>query len=697
MGNAQDLISVPNKLDPILWVGNASPIRLPHFFPFQKKEIEITYKSTCGQALAILPIQKFSLILVQEKDVSESLEFLTMARRYQPMAPRILIAEELNETEVREGINKAQIFRFMRWPLSEREVWKQIEEALQKNSMNLSRALLLKESANQNKQLEALTHSLEEMVEQRTKYIEMSHREESEKLNRERQLIKFIKDLATQTSFEDILGVLRKELRKFHKVGDPVLAYRLGGQKTFFMSFQLGHFIETESLNQFTFPGNAQLASNELIRDFANQFGRPFIKAYIIPLELRLTNHFVGGEGEAILCIENSVSDKEMATFTDFINDRMRPLSMALDRVLLENQLSIFSYRWEKTFDGMRDPIAIVDVEYNVVRANRKFSDKFLQHKCYESFAHRKEPCEGCPAKEILNNEQIPIRQITVNGRVYQVHSYPVLLEQGTKTTNVVNQYVDITQSRELYLRMLQSEKMGAIGMLAGNIAHELNNPLTGLRALTQVLLQEAPKGGNLYSDLVEIEKAAARSQRIIKNLLDFSKGEDQPSEYISVDEIIERTLPMLKSAMRTHRLEVDLQTLQHTVFVEPHLLQQVVFNLINNACQAMNSQQNSSAAQQPPAQGLFSAGTLKISTSAKDETVIIEIEDTGPGIPPPVQARIFEPFFTTKKEGHGTGLGLSMSKAVIEKFGGTIEFHNVEPHGSCFKIVLPLKVRGRF
>lgn len=625
--------------------------------------------------MSLLKTQKFSSILVQELSSEESLEFLVQARLYQPMAPRILIAEDLTEQDVREGINKAQVFRFMRWPLSEREIWTQLESALQKHSMYLSRSLLLRESSSQNKQLEALTHSLEGMVEERTQYIEMSHHEESEKLHRERQLLRFINDLGTQTSFEDILGILRRELRKFHKMGDPILAYRLGGSKTFFMSFQQGHFRQTESLTHYEFPKTAQVPSAELIRYFANHFGRPFVKAYVVPLELRLTSHFVAGEAEAILCVENSLTDKEMGPFVDFMSDGMRPLSMALDRVLLENQLSSFSYRWEKTFDGMRDPIAIVDLDYNVIRANRKFTDKFLQHKCYESFAHRKSSCEGCPVPQALKEGRPQAGQIQVDGRVYQVHSYPVMLDQGTRPTNVVNQYVDITQSRELYLRMLQSEKMGAIGMLAGNIAHELNNPLTGLRALTQVLLQEASKEGNLHADLVEIEKATARSQRIIKNLLEFSKGEDQPSEYISADEVIERTLPMLKSALRTHRLEVDLQTLNVSVFVEPHLLQQVVFNLINNACQAMKD-----------------PGRLQVITKAESGKVFISIEDTGPGIPEEIQRRIFEPFFTTKKEGHGTGLGLSMSKSIIEKFGGTIQFHNVEPHGSCFTIVLPQK-----
>ena len=390
---------------------------------------------------------------------------------------------------------------------------------------------------------------------------------------------------------------------------------------------------------------------------------------------MRLTNHLVGGAGEAIVCIENSLSDTEMGPFVDFMVDRIRPLSMALDRVLLENQLSAFSFRWEKTFDGMRDPIAIVDIDYEVVRANRKFSDKFLHQKCFESFANRSAICDGCPVATALAEGRPHSGQIQVDGRIFQVHSYPVQFDQGGNPTNVVNQYVDITQSRELYLRMLQNEKMGAIGMLAGNIAHELNNPLTGLRSLSQVLLQEADKTTHLYSDLIEIEKAAARSQRIIKNLLDFSKGEDQPAEFISVDEIVERTLPMLKSALRTHRLDVDLQTLDRTVFVEPHLLQQVVFNLINNACQAMKE-----------------AGRVRVSSRAINTSVVLEVEDTGPGVPEEFQTRIFEPFFTTKKEGHGTGLGLSMSKSIIEKFGGSIESRNIQPHGACFIITLPQK-----
>jgi signal transduction histidine kinase len=655
---------------------------LPKYFPFQKREVEVICRASLEEALPLLKEQKFSSILVREAfsahqgvEIDEGLEMLIQARLFQPMAPRFYISEELSSRSVREGINKAQVFRFIQWPQSENEIWQQLEDGLQAHSVLLSRSVLLKESSHQNKQLEALTHSLEEIVEERTQFIELSHQEEGEKLNRERQLLRFIKDLSVQTSFEDILVVLRKEIRKFHKIGDPVLAFRLDESKTIFNSFQSNGINQTESSIPFEFPKAAQVPGSDLIRYFANHFGRPFIKVYIVPLELRLTNHLLGGKAEVILIIENSLNEKEMGLFADFISDRVRPLSMALDRVLLENQLSAFSYRWEKTFDGMRDPIAIVDIEFNVIRSNRKFSEKVWQsNKCYEGFARRASACEGCPASEALKSGKLQVGEIQLEGRVFQVHSYPVQYDQGGHPTNVVNQYVDITQSRELYLRMLQSEKMGAIGMLAGNIAHELNNPLTGLRSLSQVLLQEADKGSHLYSDLIEIEKAAGRSQRIIKNLLDFSKGEDQPSEYVSLDEIVERTLPMLKSALRFHRLEVDLQTLGSEVFVEPHLVQQVVFNLVNNACQAMKD-----------------AGRVQIQTWKEASHLILQVEDSGPGIPDEMQRRIFEPFFTTKKEGQGTGLGLSMSKSIIEKFGGVIEVYKAEPQGARFVIRLPL------
>jgi signal transduction histidine kinase len=211
---------------------------------------------------------------------------------------------------------------------------------------------------------------------------------------------------------------------------------------------------------------------------------------------------------------------------------------------------------------------------------------------------------------------------------------------------------------------------------LAGNIAHELNNPLTGIRSLAQVLIAELPIG-QLSDDIREVEKAAERSQKIIENLLDFSKGEGEDKQQrISLNEIVRRTLPMIKTAMREHRSEILLSEEDAPVRVEPHLMQQVVFNLVNNACQAMKD-----------------PGTITIETEMRpgDRQCALHVRDTGVGIPPEIIDAIFEPFFTTKEKGQGTGLGLSMSRSIIEKFGGDITVKSKVGEGTVFTVVLPV------
>jgi two-component system NtrC family sensor kinase len=667
-----------SKSDAILWV---SKDPLPD--SFRKLElisiVDWSEAQSSVQAERLLQSGRFSVVIIStDLDENVALDLLYSARTHQAFASRLLRSENLNERLVRESINRGQVLRIIPQEIDLSAFRGFLNVALEKNQLRSQQSLLLKESSRQNRELEAFTNSLEQLVEERTLHIEISHTEESEKLSRERLLIRFTKELAAQGSFEDILQVLRKELRKFHKLGDPILAYRFGGPRTYLMSFQGGQFSQTETMINFEFPEKHYLNHPELVRHFANHFGRPFIKTLIFPLELKLIRQLAEGNAEAILCFESSLADKELSFFMEYISDRIGPLSVALDRVLLENQLSSFSYRWEQTFDSMKDPIALVDMDYEVIRANKKFSESPAGRTCHESFAGRLDVCPGCPVARALKEKTPESGPIKVGGRTYQVYSYPILTENGGRATNVVNQYVDITESQELYLKVLQSEKMGAIGKLAGHIAHELNNPLTGIRSLSQVLIHETTPGEALNSDLIEIEKASLRSQKIIKNLLEFSLSDSQPQVLVSLDDIVEKTLPMLKTALRSHRFHMKLNSKHSLVQAEPHLLQQVVFNLVNNACQAMKD-----------------AGTLSVTSrvlEGEPNQVELVIGDTGPGIPVAIQAKIFEAFFTTKKEGLGTGLGLSMAKSVVERFGGLIRFESTPGQGTQFIITLPIR-----
>ena len=421
----------------------------------------------------------------------------------------------------------------------------------------------------------------------------------------------------------------------------------------------------------------------------ANEFGRPFVKVLAVPLKRRAVASDQEAESPATLFFEHALPDDGVDRFIGFITERLQPLSIALDRILLEDHLKYTSLQWASTFDGIKDPIAIIDIDFNVVRANRHFSSANVASRSYEKSCHRvltgsENVCRGCPVPSTLETRQPQKGPIKRGNRVYEVSSYPIRLHGDSISTNVINYYVDVTDSRELHGRMVQSEKMAAIGLLAGNIAHELNNPLTGIRSLAQVLLAELPQG-QLREDINEVERAAGRSQRIIENLLDFSKGSSEQKQVrISLNEIVNRTLPMLKTAIREHRSEIQLTDEDCEVRVEPHLMQQVVFNLVNNACQAM-----------------VDPGTIAIET----DTCVdgqgrgwsrLHVKDTGAGIPPEIIDSIFEPFFTTKEKGQGTGLGLSMSRQVIEKFGGDIAVESTVGVGTHFIVRLPRGAGGQ-
>lgn len=659
----------------ILWVGDLDPQDLLKPFASSAQNNFVTLTCTSDeQAFQIFSGYQSFVVVAAFSDAKKSLDFLNKVKLDAPLSTRVWASPQV-DAGIREAINQGQMQKFLSISEDLTVARAILSDAVHNADAIQHRLQLRKESTRQIRELEALNTSLEQIVAERTQHIEQSKSEEEDKVNRVRGLIRFIKDLAPMSSFEEVLLLLRKEFRKFHKVGDPYLIYQLNPQRTHFLSMKAGQVTETETSVEFNFPRLLTANDKEISRKLANHFGRPFVRTLTIPLEVKLIQKSAYQSAKAMLCVEVNLSDAELLGFMESIVERLQPLSMTMDRLLLERELTNYSFRWEKTFDGIRDPIVIIDVDYEVLRSNKKFSDRVVQKKCYQSFANRETICEGCPVMSAIDSGQSRRGQIRVGEKLYEVHSYPISLSQGGKATNVVNRYIDVTQSRELYLRLLQSEKMGAIGLLAGNIAHELNNPLTGLRSMAQVLLTAVEKDTNTHSDLIEVEKAAGRSQIIIKNLQEFSTGTDNKKKVISFDEIVHKTMPLLKTVMRFHRVNMDLETAEQKVEVEPHLMQQVVFNLINNACQAMKD-----------------AGTLTIETiyDAPTKKVIFAVTDTGPGISEDLQKKIFEPFFTTKKEGLGTGLGLSLAKKIVESYGGEIKLESESGKGSKFSVILP-------
>ncbi len=245
------------------------------------------------------------------------------------------------------------------------------------------------------------------------------------------------------------------------------------------------------------------------------------------------------------------------------------------------------------------------------------------------------------------------------------------------------------SQLQQAQTRLVQSEKLAAIGELVAGIAHELNNPLTSIILFSQLLARRNVNQA-LVHDIEQIVNQAHRAGNIVRGLLDFARQRPPEQEQVSINDILRGTVEMMAYELRTRNVTAVLQLADlPPIVADPHLLQQVFVNLINNALQAMQAQ---GGGQLHISSSLGRAQFAPLSDEATPEVVRIQFTDTGPGISPELQARIFDPFFTTKPAGQGTGLGLSISHSIIHEHGGHLWVTSQPGEGATFFIELPLR-----
>jgi signal transduction histidine kinase len=227
--------------------------------------------------------------------------------------------------------------------------------------------------------------------------------------------------------------------------------------------------------------------------------------------------------------------------------------------------------------------------------------------------------------------------------------------------------------------RLHQTEKLSAMGSLLAGVAHELNNPLAILVAQS-TLLVETTADPNQRRRAERIHAAAERAGRIVKSFLAMARQKPEKREAVAVNPLIGATVDMLAYGLRSHGIGVEtrLDPANPTVLADGDFLGQVMANLIVNAQHAL--------AERPEPRRIV------LMTRAEPDVVVIAVDDNGPGVPAHLREKIFEPYFTTKPTGVGTGIGLSISKSVIEAHGGTIALGTSEEGGARFTIRLPVK-----
>jgi two-component system, NtrC family, sensor kinase len=352
----------------------------------------------------------------------------------------------------------------------------------------------------------------------------------------------------------------------------------------------------------------------------------------------------------------------------------------------LEELVEIISrgkYMWESTFDAITAPVQIVTADYEILRANLSLAAvgdediaSLIGCKCYVALAGRDEPCFGCPLKSALADDVRITSNLStpVCGRDFEVSAYP--LSHISDKRSAVLYYRDITEERRLQREVIQQEKMAAIGILAGGVAHEINNPIGGIIAFVQLMKRDAKENETLLDDLLEIEKAALRCKKIVADLLDFSRvSRDRERRLVDVNLLLEKVFPFIEREMRSMNVELIFREGKNIPMIRgiPDRLQQIFINLMTNACHAMTK-----------------GGTITVTTKLEGEYVVIRVRDDGPGISDDVRDRIFDPFYTTKEPGKGTGLGLSISYRIVKDHGGEIICSDVTDSGAEFIVRFP-------
>ncbi len=302
-------------------------------------------------------------------------------------------------------------------------------------------------------------------------------------------------------------------------------------------------------------------------------------------------------------------------------------------------------------------------------------------------------PNAGCPAEQCLIKGELDVFEMErpVEGasptddatQVFQITSAPVFDSRGS-VIRVVQLAQDITAQKEAHARMMRAGQMAAVGELAGQIAHEVNNPIAIMSAKGNLLLknQRGEMSDKVASEISKIVEHSNRVARIAQGLLSYSRPSPTSRTQIDIRQPIRKSIAMIEGQAKDHRIEIEdsLPTHPVEVFANASEMEQVFLNLFINAVQAM------------PDGGRLSLSLFNDTADEDKPMLAIAVDDTGSGISPDLRQRIFEPFFTTKEESHGTGLGLSICHGLLRGHSGEIIVGESPAGGSRFLVKLPLK-----
>jgi signal transduction histidine kinase/ActR/RegA family two-component response regulator len=335
---------------------------------------------------------------------------------------------------------------------------------------------------------------------------------------------------------------------------------------------------------------------------------------------------------------------------------------------------------WQNIIDSITDYMFVIDEQHRILRTNKAFANLFDKEpadiimKPYYELYGLNAPHTWCVLPKNKDSFSSNSIEEEINSTVYLISYFPIFFDGHEAVVYILK---DVTETRRLKDQIYHLDKLSSLGTLTSGVAHEINNPLTGIIGYTEMLLQD--EGDDKTRKYMQkVYDSAIRCKRIVENMLTFSRQTPALKSPENINDIIDKTIELHEYWLRNTNIEVvkNYDNVPY-ISIDRQQTQQVIMNLLINAEHAIADTDRN--------------GRIEFAThyDKNDKTVTITISDNGKGIPLEVLPKIFDPFFTTKPVNKGTGLGLSITHGIIAELGGTIEVKSEKDKGTSFIIKL--------
>lgn len=386
--------------------------------------------------------------------------------------------------------------------------------------------------------------------------------------------------------------------------------------------------------------------------------------------------------GQPAACLLVVPTDEPEEAQLRLLYSASNQISLHLERIQTVREAEVDRFR--AIVDAMPQGVLLTDRSLRVLQANRA-AERMLGSSGLAGSSSLEGKLESLGVESLVERVRSGVAgvadgEIRVDPDRTWTVTVSALPGEDDSLKGLVFVLTDVTESRRLQQQLMQSEKMSSLGQMISGVAHDLNNPLSSILGYAQLLHKSAPDDEKLRKRVSVLHREAERCRKIVQNLLSFARRREPERKRLSLNQVITNVSALLRNQLRADgaRLELDLSPSLPALKGDAHQLEQLLVNLLTNAGHAVRQ--------------TGAPGVVTLRTRVADgPAILLEVTDTGPGIPLEIRSRVFDPFFTTKAAGEGTGLGLSLAYGIVTDHGGTIEIPESPGPGATLRVTFPL------